>query len=57
MTVLSTLTPSDPKTTVHRAILLALFTPLGKCRFLDEKVVSFSPRFSLPTFADFVFAG
>lgn len=38
MTVLSTLEPSDPKTHTNRAILLALFTPLGKCRFLDEKV-------------------
>lgn len=38
MTVLSTLTPSDPKTPVNRDILLNLFTPLGKCRFLDEKV-------------------
>lgn len=43
MTVLSTLDPADPKTHTNRAILLALFTPLGKCRFLDEKV-----RFPLP---------
>lgn len=38
MTVLSTLAPSDPKTTINREILLALFTPLGRCRFLEEKV-------------------
>lgn len=36
--MLSTLAPSDPNTIVNREILLALFTPLGKCRFLDEKV-------------------
>ncbi|KAM0748132.1 pyrroline-5-carboxylate reductase [Meredithblackwellia eburnea MCA 4105] len=37
MTVLSTLSPTDPKSSVNRGILTALFTPLGKCRFLDEK--------------------
>lgn len=37
MTVLSTLSPSDPGTPINREILLALFNPLGKCRFLDEK--------------------
>ncbi|KAL8284277.1 hypothetical protein RQP46_005026 [Phenoliferia psychrophenolica] len=37
MTVLSTLPPSDPKSSVNREILIALFTPLGKCRFLEEK--------------------
>lgn len=38
MTVVSSLDPSDPKTPVNREILMALFTPLGKCRFMDEKV-------------------
>jgi pyrroline-5-carboxylate reductase len=38
MTVVSSLDPSDSKTPVNREILMALFTPLGKCRFMDEKV-------------------
>lgn len=38
MTVLSTLPPSDPQTPLYRDILMALFNPLGKCRFMDEKV-------------------
>ncbi|SGY80389.1 BQ5605_C008g05374 [Microbotryum silenes-dioicae] len=38
MTVLSSLSPSDPETPKNRDILLALFTPLGRCRFMDEKV-------------------
>ncbi|KAK4334993.1 Pyrroline-5-carboxylate reductase [Rhodotorula toruloides] len=37
MTVVSSLDPSDAKTPVNREILMALFTPLGKCRFMDEK--------------------
>ncbi|BGP25200.1 delta 1-pyrroline-5-carboxylate reductase [Rhodotorula toruloides] len=37
MTVVSSLDPSDSKTPVNREILMALFTPLGKCRFMDEK--------------------
>ncbi|GAA5912238.1 pyrroline-5-carboxylate reductase [Sporobolomyces salmoneus] len=37
MTVVSSLDPSDPQTPVQRDILMALFTPLGKCRFMDEK--------------------
>lgn len=37
MTVLTTLSPTDPQSIKYREILLALFTPLGKCRFLDEK--------------------
>ncbi|KDE07877.1 pyrroline-5-carboxylate reductase [Microbotryum lychnidis-dioicae p1A1 Lamole] len=37
MTVLSSLSPSDPETPKNRDILLALFTPLGRCRFMDEK--------------------
>jgi pyrroline-5-carboxylate reductase len=37
MTVLTTLSPTDPQSVKYREILLALFTPLGKCRFLDEK--------------------
>lgn len=41
MTVVSTLSTSDPKTPVNRDILTALFTPLGKCRFLEEKVCIF----------------
>lgn len=42
MTVVSSLDPSDSKTPVNREILMALFTPLGKCRFMDEKVRSCS---------------
>lgn len=41
MTVVSSLDPSDPQTPVQRDILMALFTPLGKCRFMDEKVPFF----------------
>ncbi|SCV71066.1 BQ2448_3828 [Microbotryum intermedium] len=37
MTVLSSLPPSDPETPKNRDILMALFTPLGRCRFMDEK--------------------
>lgn len=37
MTVVSSLDPSNPQTPVQRDILMALFTPLGKCRFMDEK--------------------
>ncbi|GAA5936610.1 pyrroline-5-carboxylate reductase [Sporobolomyces koalae] len=37
MTVVSSLDPANPRTTVQRDILMALFTPLGKCRFMDEK--------------------
>ncbi|BGP40659.1 delta 1-pyrroline-5-carboxylate reductase [Rhodotorula kratochvilovae] len=37
MTVVSSLDPTDPKTPVQRDILMALFTPLGRCRFMDEK--------------------
>ncbi|GAA5891077.1 hypothetical protein JCM5296_007369 [Sporobolomyces johnsonii] len=37
MTVVSSLDPENPKTPVNREILMALFTPLGKCRFMDEK--------------------
>ncbi|KAM0789225.1 hypothetical protein ACM66B_000068 [Microbotryomycetes sp. NB124-2] len=37
MTVVSTLDPSNSKTPYYRDILMALFTPLGKCRFMDEK--------------------
>ncbi|GAA5948466.1 hypothetical protein JCM3765_004892 [Sporobolomyces pararoseus] len=37
MTVVSSLSPSNPQTPVQRDILMALFTPLGKCRFMDEK--------------------
>ncbi|GAA5830679.1 hypothetical protein JCM3766R1_003387 [Sporobolomyces carnicolor] len=37
MTVVSSLDPTNPKTPVQRDILMALFTPLGKCRFMDEK--------------------
>lgn len=37
MTVLSTLAPTSPSHDRHRAIVLSLFTPIGKCRFLDEK--------------------
>lgn len=43
MTVISTLDASDPKTKVNREILLALFTPLGKCRLLEEKVRCLPP--------------
>lgn len=38
MTVVSSLDPNEPKTPVQRDILMALFTPLGRCRFMDEKV-------------------
>jgi len=44
MTVVSSLDPSNPQTPVQRDILMALFTPLGKCRFMDEKV-SCSPLY------------
>lgn len=37
MTILSALSPSCPHTSQTRAILLALFTPISRCRFLDEK--------------------
>ncbi|GAA6061315.1 hypothetical protein JCM10212_003205 [Sporobolomyces blumeae] len=37
MVVVSSLDAADPKTPVQREILMALFTPLGKCRFMDEK--------------------
>ncbi|GAA5897696.1 hypothetical protein JCM6882_000071 [Rhodosporidiobolus microsporus] len=37
MTVISSLDASNPQTPVQREILTALFTPLGKCRFMDEK--------------------
>ncbi|GAA6044203.1 hypothetical protein JCM8097_004669 [Rhodosporidiobolus ruineniae] len=37
MTVISSLDPSNPKTDAHRDILTELFTPIGKCRFMDEK--------------------
>ncbi|BGP16842.1 hypothetical protein JCM10213_003338 [Rhodosporidiobolus nylandii] len=37
MTVISSLDPANPKTTINREILTALFTPLGRCRFMDEK--------------------
>ncbi|GAA6025622.1 hypothetical protein JCM8202_005764 [Rhodotorula sphaerocarpa] len=37
MVVVSSLDPADPKTSVHRDILMALFTPIGRCRFMDEK--------------------
>ena len=49
MTVISTLPPSDPKTKVNRDILLALFTPLGKCRILEEKVRLVGRRFAVQT--------
>lgn len=38
MIVVSSLDPSNPKTPVQRDILMALFTPIGRCRFMDEKV-------------------
>lgn len=38
MTVVSTLDPTNSRTPFYRDILMALFTPLGKCRFMDEKV-------------------
>jgi len=38
MTVVSSLDASNPQTPVQREILMALFTPLGKCRFMEEKV-------------------
>lgn len=38
MIVVSSLDPNDPKTPVQRDILMALFTPIGRCRFMDEKV-------------------
>ncbi|GAA6017972.1 hypothetical protein JCM10207_002726 [Rhodosporidiobolus poonsookiae] len=37
MTVISSLDPALPKTPVNRDILTALFTPLGRCRFMEEK--------------------
>ncbi|KAK4057279.1 delta 1-pyrroline-5-carboxylate reductase [Microbotryomycetes sp. JL221] len=37
MTVVSTLDPTNSQTPFYRDILMALFTPLGKCRFMDEK--------------------
>ncbi|TKA50991.1 hypothetical protein B0A53_05683 [Rhodotorula sp. CCFEE 5036] len=37
MIVVSSLDPKDPKTPVQRDILMALFTPIGRCRFMDEK--------------------
>ncbi|GAA5987976.1 hypothetical protein JCM11641_005969 [Rhodosporidiobolus odoratus] len=37
MTVISSLDPSAPQTAINRDILNALFTPLGRCRFMDEK--------------------
>ncbi|GAA5854787.1 hypothetical protein JCM5353_003436 [Sporobolomyces roseus] len=37
MTVVSSLDASNPQTPVQRDILMALFTPLGKCRFMEEK--------------------
>lgn len=37
MTVLSTLPASHPSTPLTRQILLSIFTPIGRCRFLDEK--------------------
>lgn len=48
MTVVSSLDPTNPKTPVQRDILMALFTPLGKCRFMDEKVSFFPPETSSP---------
>lgn len=47
MVVVSSLDPADPKTSVHRDILMALFTPIGRCRFMDEKVPT-SPSWRLP---------
>lgn len=48
MTVVSSLDPNEPKTPVQRDILMALFTPLGRCRFMDEKVRP-SPPLLRPT--------
>ncbi|KAJ7273582.1 pyrroline-5-carboxylate reductase [Mycena haematopus] len=36
MTVVSTL-PDSPSTTLDRAIILKIFSSIGRCRFLDEK--------------------
>ncbi|KAA1099938.1 delta 1-pyrroline-5-carboxylate reductase [Puccinia graminis f. sp. tritici] len=54
MTILSALSPDCSFTTQTRAILLALFTPISRCRFLDEKhfdactaVSASGPAFSL----------
>jgi pyrroline-5-carboxylate reductase len=54
MTILSALSPDCPFTPQTRAILLALFTPISRCRFLDEKhfdastaVSASGPAFSL----------
>ncbi|EGF97382.1 uncharacterized protein MELLADRAFT_73736 [Melampsora larici-populina 98AG31] len=54
MTVLSSLPPNDPQSHRTRNILLSLFTPIGRCRFLDEKhfdactaVSGSGPAFSL----------
>jgi hypothetical protein len=54
MTILSALSPDCPFTSQTRAILLALFTPISRCRFLDEKhfdactaVSASGPAFSL----------
>lgn len=38
MTVLSTLPAEDQRTPLNRDILMALFNPLGRCRFMEEKV-------------------
>lgn len=52
MTVVSSLDPNEPKTPVQRDILMALFTPLGRCRFMDEKVAfPLSLSLSLSRFA------
>ena len=48
MIVVSSLDPKDPKTPVQRDILMALFTPIGRCRFMDEKV-RVQTMFSSPT--------
>ena len=37
MTVCTTVPSSAPSATKTRQILLSLFQPIGKCRFLDEK--------------------
>ncbi|KAG0144978.1 hypothetical protein CROQUDRAFT_79336 [Cronartium quercuum f. sp. fusiforme G11] len=54
MTVLSSLPTNAPHTSHTRQILLSLFTPIGRCRFLDEKhfdactaVSGSGPAFSL----------
>lgn len=54
MTILSALSPDCPFAPQTRAILLALFTPISRCRFLDEKhfdactaVSASGPAFSL----------